>query len=169
MKQIIFIAFVMGLVLLQSCGDDDVTCTKIVDAETLAPIDKTRLASDIIAIDTYLANNSITAQSEPNGVRYVITTQGSGVTPCLENTINVKYSGILLKTGTVFNATSPEVSFKLSGLILGWKLVLPLIPAGSKVTLYIPSGLGYGVSGGANGAIPSNANLIFEIEFISVR
>ncbi len=169
MKQVIAIAFVVGLVFIQSCGSDDATCTKVVPADKLTSVDQTKLASDIIAIDTYLVNNGITAQSEPNGVRYVITSQGSGVTPCLENTIRVKYSGTLLKTGTVFNPTSPEVPFKLSGLILGWQLVLPLIQAGSKVTLYIPSGLGYGVAGGANGAIPSNANLIFEIEFISIN
>ncbi|MEY4930419.1 MAG: hypothetical protein RI909_1143 [Bacteroidota bacterium] len=169
MKQIIALAVVVGLVFIQSCGSDDATCTKVVPAENLASVDQAKLASDIIAIDTYLQNNGIVAQSEPNGVRYVVTTQGSGTKPCLENTIKVKYSGTLLKTGTVFNATSPEVSFKLSGLILGWQLVLPLIQAGSKVTLYIPSGLGYGVAGGANGAIPSNANLIFEIEFISIN
>jgi FKBP-type peptidyl-prolyl cis-trans isomerase len=53
-------------------------------------------------------------------------------------------------------------------LILGWLLVLPTVPAGSKLTLYIPSGLGYGEAGGANGKIPSNANLIFEIEFVAI-
>jgi FKBP-type peptidyl-prolyl cis-trans isomerase len=128
-----------------------------------------RLQSDIAAIDAYLAANNITnVQTEPNGVRYVITQQGNGNTPCLENFIVATYTGKLLRTGTVFadNATS---TFKINGLILGWQLVLPAIKAGSKVTLYIPSGYGYGPEGGADGKIPSNANLIFDIELVSIR
>jgi FKBP-type peptidyl-prolyl cis-trans isomerase FkpA len=168
MKQLLYIVFVVGLIFLQSCNDDEATCSKEVAADKLATVDKDRLALDIATIDTYLSANGIVAQSEPNGVRYVITTQGTGSTPCLETSITVKTTGWLLKTGTQFQ---PEVEFttKLSGLIMGWQLVLPIIPAGSKVTLYIPSGYGYGVAGGANGSIPSNANLIFDIELISVN
>lgn len=168
MKQLLCIASVVGLIFLQSCNDDDATCSKEVAADRLATVDKDRLAIDIATIDAYLATNSIVAQSEPNGVRYVITTQGTGATPCLETSIKVKTTGWLLKTSTQFQ---PEVEFtdKLSRLIMGWQLVLPIIPAGSKVTLYIPSGYGYGVAGGGNGSIPSNANLIFDIELISIN
>lgn len=169
MKQVIIVGLVIGLAFLQSCGDDDdAKCTKIVDAETLATVDKTRLANDIITIDNYLSTNSITAQSEPNGVRYVITSLGAGATPCLENRMSAKYTGKLLNGGNVFDSSATGVSFLLNRLILGWQLVLPIVPAGSKVTLYIPSGLGYGEAGGGNGKIPSNANLIFEIEFVAI-
>jgi FKBP-type peptidyl-prolyl cis-trans isomerase FkpA len=168
MKNVIIIAVVIGLALLQSCGDDDASCTKVVPAETVAPVDKTRLAADIITIDNYLNSNGITAQSEPNGVRYVITSSGTGPTPCLENRISAKYTGKLLNGGNVFDSSTTGVSFILNRLILGWQLVLPVIPAGSKITLYIPSGFGYGEAGGANGKIPSNANLIFEIEFVAI-
>jgi len=168
MKQVIIVGLVIGLAFLQSCGDDDDKCTKIVDAETLATVDKTRLANDIITIDNYLSTNSITAQSEPNGVRYVITSLGTGATPCLESRINAKYTGKLLNGGNVFDSSTTGVTFTLNRLILGWLLVLPTVPAGSKLTLYVPSGFGYGEAGGANGKIPSNANLIFEIEFVAI-
>lgn len=168
MKQIIIIAFVIGLAFLQSCGDDDATCTKIVSAETLASVDKTRLAADIITIDNYLNTNGITAQSEPNGVRYVITSLGTGATPCLENRITVKYTGKLLNGGNIFDSSTTGVSFTLNRLILGWQLVLPIVPVGSKLTLYIPSGFGYGEAGGGNGKIPSNANLIFDLELVAI-
>lgn len=165
MKKFIFIILV-GL-SVSGCLDDPDECTKAVPESELSGVDQTRLASDIITIDSYLAANSIVATEEPNGVRYVITKQGDGATPCLESTISVTYSGKLY-SGTVFDSSSTPVSFPLERLIVGWKLVLPLLQTGTKVTLYIPSGYGYGPQGGANGAIPSNANLIFDIELLAV-
>jgi FKBP-type peptidyl-prolyl cis-trans isomerase FkpA len=170
MKRILVIGFVIGLVLLQACKkDDDPTCTKEVDAAKLAAVDQVRLAADIEAIDAYLATNNITAQTEPNGVRYTITSLGTGTkVQCLENVVTVKTTGWLLKFGTVFQPEA-EFSYKLNQLIFGWQLVLPLVPVGSKITAYIPSGYGYGVSGGANGKVPSNAILVFDIELIAVK
>lgn len=171
MKRILVIAFVIGFAFLQACNkDEDPTCTKEVDAAKLAAVDQTRLALDIETIDAYLATNGITtALSEPNGVRYTITTTGAGTqTQCLENVVTVKTTGTLLKFGTVFQPEA-EFSYKLNQLILGWQLVIPLIPVGSKITAYIPSGYGYGVNGGANGKVPSNAILIFDIELIAVN
>ncbi len=170
MNKVIAIALAVGLVLMQSCGKDDATCTKEVPATKLSTVDQTRLASDIIAIDTYVTNNGIVAQSEPNGVRYVITSQGSGGTPCIESKVTVKYKGTLLSdpAKAPFDQNTTGITFSLSGLILGWQLVLPIIPVGSKVTLYIPSGYAYGSSVSAGGKIPANANLIFEIELLGV-
>jgi FKBP-type peptidyl-prolyl cis-trans isomerase FkpA len=156
------------LLSLASCKDDD-TCTQEVPSTAVDAIDKTRLQADIVTIDDYLLKKGITAQSEPNGVRYVITEQGTGPTPCLESFIRFNYRGVLMKTETEFNAYTTNVRFKLDGLILGWQLVLPKIQAGSKVTLYIPSGYGYGPEGGGGGTIPSNANLIFELELVHVE
>jgi len=171
MKRILVIAFVVGLAFLQACNkNNDPTCTKEVDATKLALVDQTRLASDIAAIDAYLATNGITtALSEPHGVRYTITTMGTGTqVQCLENVVTVKTTGTLLKFGTEFQPEA-EFSFKLNQLILGWQLVIPLVPVGSKITAYIPSGYGYGVTGGANGKVPSNAILVFDIELIAVK
>lgn len=170
MKQAIVAAILAGFVFLQSCSkDDDPVCTKEVSADDIAKVDKDKLAEDIVKIDAYLASKAITAQSEPNGVRYVINTQGSGSTiSCFEGKIKVKYKGSLLVGGNQFDANSTGVTFSLSGLILGWKLVLPKIPTGSKVTLYIPSGFGYGSFVAADGKIPANSNLIFEIEFLEI-
>ncbi len=171
MKRILLIAFVVGLANLQACKkDDDPTCTKEVVAAKLTAVDQTRLASDIVAIDAYLASKGITtALSEPNGVRYTITTSGTGTqVQCLENVVTVKTTGSLLKFGTMFQPEA-EFSYKLNQLIVGWQLVIPLVPSGSKITAYIPSGYGYGVNGGANGKVPSNAILIFDIELIAVN
>jgi len=169
MNKLFAIVMMAGLVLLHACGSDDDTCTKTVPAEQLTSVDQARLNSDIAAIDAYLASKGIVAQTEPNGTRYVINSTGTGVTPCLENRVTVKYVGKLMTSGNQFDASANDITFVLSNLILGWKLVMPIVPVGSKVTLYIPSGYGYGSTVAAGGKIPANSNLIFEIEFVGVR
>jgi FKBP-type peptidyl-prolyl cis-trans isomerase FkpA len=178
MKKLFVIFFCSAFLVLEGCKDDDeIKCTKEVPEAQLEAVDQTRLKADSLAIVDYLATNSITGTDIKDNVRYLITQLGTGVTPCIESTVTAKYQGRLLKTGSIFDPTpgsgviwdEREVNFKLSNLILGWQIALPVIPVGSKVTLYIPSGYGYGANGGGNGAIPSNANLIFEIELIAVR
>jgi FKBP-type peptidyl-prolyl cis-trans isomerase len=139
-------------------------CTRKVSQSQINAVNQTQLAAHIEAIDDYLVNNSITAISDPSGIRYTVQTQGTGAKPCLENTVTVKYVGKLLNTGAQFDASTNPVSFPLDNLILGWKIMLPQFQAGSKVTLYIPSGFAYGNS--VVGSIPANSNLIFEIELI---
>jgi len=179
MKKLLVILVCSTFLFLEACKDDDeITCTKEAPADRVAAVDQTRLKIDSLAIVEYLEANSITGTQIKDNVRYLITQLGTGPTPpCLESTLTAKYQGRLMKTGTVFDPAlgstivwdEREVNFKLSNLILGWQIVLPVIPVGSKATLYIPSGYGYGVSGGGNGSIPSNANLIFEIELIAVN
>ena len=56
----------------------------------------------------------------------------------------------------------------IQGLMIG----LQQLREGSKATFYIPSGLGFGVQGASNSSgttvIPGNANIIVDIEVISV-
>lgn len=168
-KLLVFLAL-CSLVVIQSCKDKDPSCTKEVDADKLSKVDQVRLESDIATIDAYLSSNGIVAESEPNGVRYVITSLADADSPCLESRVTVKYKGNLLSnpTGTPFDESTAGLTFSLKNLILGWQLVLPkYVPVGSKVTLYIPSGYAYGSSVTANGKIPANANLIFEIELVA--
>ncbi|MCW5911930.1 MAG: FKBP-type peptidyl-prolyl cis-trans isomerase [Cyclobacteriaceae bacterium] len=170
-----------GFLIIQSCRKDNdpaSSCTKEV-AESKLSIPEERLAIDIGLIEQYLADHEITGTEIKNNVYYKVTELGTGETPpCLESLIKLKYRGSLLKTGYIFDPdqeTNPEtnwqereVTFALSNLIVGWQIVLPSMPMGSKLTLYIPSGYGYGVSGGGGGAIPVNAPLIFDIELVEI-
>ncbi len=177
MKKFLFIVIASACVFLEACkGDDDPVCTKEVSNDKITAADQTKLKSDSLLIVEYLAANSITDTEIKNNVRYRIIQLGTGSTlSCLEGRIKVKYQGRLMKTGTIFDPDpdkvdweEQETTFTLSGLLLGWQIVLPSIPAGSRITLYIPSGYGYGVGGGGGGVIPSNANLIFEIELVEI-
>jgi FKBP-type peptidyl-prolyl cis-trans isomerase FkpA len=178
MKKLFVIVLCSTFLFMEGCKDDEeATCTKEVPDDDLALVNKTRITTDSLAIVEYLAANSITDTQIKNNVRYLITQLGTGALPCIESTITAKYQGRLMKTGSIFDPSpgsgidweKRETSFRLSTLILGWQIALPVLPVGSKATLYIPSGYGYGVNGGAGGAIPSNANLIFEIEIVAFR
>ncbi len=176
MKRIALFVIIGLITGLTKCSTDAVVCTKSVAQATLDAVPKTQLAIDIGRISTFLSANSITATEDPSGLRYVVTTLGTGQTPCLSNTVTVSYSGkVLLATGpsagtlatTTFDANS-GVAFGLSGLILGWQIAFPKFPAGTSATLYVPSGLAYGTSSPTT-KIPSNSVLVFNVQLISFQ
>lgn len=156
-----FVLLVLSVTLFQC----EAPCTRTVSQSRINAVDQTRLQQDIAIIDAYLADRQITAIEDPSGIRYTIDVEGGGVKPCIENNVTVNYRGTLLSTGAQFDASTNPVSFPLGNLILGWQIILPKINSGSSVTVYIPSGFGYGPAG-AGTSIPANANLIFEIDLI---
>ena len=54
-----------------------------------------------------------------------------------------------------------------ANLIQGWQKGVINQPAGTKLTLIMPSSLAYGPVD--NGPIPANSSLIFDIEIVSVN
>ncbi|MBZ0245197.1 MAG: FKBP-type peptidyl-prolyl cis-trans isomerase [Cyclobacteriaceae bacterium] len=164
-------AIILIALVIASC-DSGEDCTKVVQQSELDAVDASRLAIDNKIIDDYnIANdiaNTLGPIQEVNGIRYVITKEGSGVTPCLENDVVVTYKGRLLSDGTTFDLNLSGVSFPLNQLILGWRLTFPTFTKGTSVTLFVPSGYGYG-PGGFPPRIPENANLVFEVDLVNVR
>jgi len=122
-------------------------------------------AKDAAIINQYLADNSITAQTDPSGLRYVVQSLGTGAMPTLSSCVRVAYTGKLL-SGSVFDQ-STNYKEALKYLIKGWQVGLPLFPKGSKVTLYIPSRMGYGTQS-IGSKVPANSNLMFDIEILDV-
>jgi FKBP-type peptidyl-prolyl cis-trans isomerase len=139
----------------------------------LKNVDQAQLQADLKVIDDSLAMWGLTdvILTEPQGVRYKIDALGNGEKPILENVVWIKYSGKLLSTGEEFDA-GDKLETYLYRLIAGFQTTLPLIPNGSTITLYIPSGLGYGsndvLDNSGKVAIPKNSNLIFDIELFGV-
>jgi FKBP-type peptidyl-prolyl cis-trans isomerase FkpA len=124
-----------------------------------------QLQYEIEKIQEYLRDRNLTAQSTPSGLHYIITEEGSGSHPTINNTVKVNYVGKLMKDESVFDQTNgTPISFQLAGLIEGWQEGIPFLKRGGKGTFYIPSALGYGPFG--SGDIPGNATLIFEIELV---
>lgn len=104
----------------------------------------------------------------PNGTQYKIISAGNGVKPADGDFVQVNYRGSLLD-GTEFDRSveGKPANLKVSGLISGWRTVMPLIPVGSKWQVWIPSALAYGERG-AGSVIGPNEALVFDIELVGL-
>lgn len=125
----------------------------------------------LIEIEQYLRDeglfedSEITAEGE--GIRYVITTRGTGIDyPTETSEVTVHYEGRLLD-GTKFDSSydrGQPLTISLSSVITGWRKAIPKFRKGDIGKIVIPSKYGYGASG--SGTIPGNAILVFDIELI---
>ena len=149
----------------------EIHLTDVVTSET----EKQRLAMDTVAIDNYLTNNSIDAVRDKTGLRYVITQLGTGLQPSLYSKVKINYTGKILSSGTTFFSGSSEPSDTFDSRVINYlyafQVAFPKLPVGSKATLYIPSGLGFGTqqltSGGVT--VPANSNLIYDVELVDIE
>jgi len=121
--------------------------------------DNHQLHNDIALIEQYLAEHNIQASRLESGLFYYIHNQGSDPKPKLSSIVTVSYTGKLLD-GSTFDSGQFK-PFQLGGLIEGWKQGVPLIGSGGRISLYIPSPLGYGNQ--SLPGIPSNSVLVFDL------
>src|SRR5215216_8058010 len=104
-----------------------------------------------------------------NGIQYQILKEGAGDKPDVRDKIKAHYAGRLIN-GKEFDSSykrNSPFSAPIQNLIEGWQIVLPMMSAGSKWRLWIPSDLAYG-DNGAGGSIPGGAVLDFEIELLEI-
>ena len=159
MRKIVVSVFCFGLLLSTSCSKkDNMNCS-------YDPCSVTAPDAEVQQVQSYITTNKVTAVKHCSGVFYQIISEGTGTQPSACSSVSVKYTGTLTN-GSVFDQTTTPVSFSLLRLIEGWKKGLPLIKKGGKIKLIIPPSLGYGAS--ANGSIPGNSILIFDIELVDV-
>ena len=102
-----------------------------------------------------------------SGLQYSVITEGNGPKPLKEDKVKVHYTG-KLTDGTVFDSSVEREPMLLAAnqFISGWTEALTMMPVGSKWELVIPSNLGYGPR--AQGPIPANATLVFEVELLEI-
>jgi FKBP-type peptidyl-prolyl cis-trans isomerase len=83
--------------------------------------------------------------------------------------VTVHHTGKLAANGKVFDTTEGKqpATFAMGGVIKGFSEGLSTMKPGGKRVIYIPAALGYGAR--ANGPIPANSDLIFELELVAVR
>lgn len=154
-----FILLSITVISILGCGGDDCGLSY----NPPSPANQTVYQSNIAAIEQYLQDNNLQANSTATGLHYIVDEEGGMARPELCDVITIAYSGYLLN-GNSFDS-SPGISFPLSNLIFGWQEGIPLFGKGGKGTLLIPSYLGYGAQSPSS-AIPANSVLVFDIELI---
>ena len=95
---------------------------------------------------------------------------GSGAVAASGDSVTVHYVGTLLN-GTQFDSSysrNQPFTFRIGAgqVIQGWERGVPGMRVGGKRRLTIPPSLGYGNQ--ANGPIPANSTLRFEIDLLSI-
>jgi len=105
----------------------------------------------------------------PDGLQYIVITNGTGAMPSASDTVTVNYRGTLID-GTEFDSSykrGQPAQFPVGGVIHGWTEALLKMNVGSKWKLFIPSELAYGENG--QRGIPPNSVLIFEVELLAAQ
>ncbi len=97
---------------------------------------------------------------------------GTGIEATPFSVVEVHYTGKLADDGSVFDSSltrGEPIKFTLGAgqVIPGWDMGLQGMKVEGRRVLNIPSELGYGPRG-AGGVIPPNADLVFEVELVSV-
>jgi FKBP-type peptidyl-prolyl cis-trans isomerase FkpA len=146
---------------------------------------KEQLAKDSVIIANFLKEKNITAMSTPSGLRYVITKPGKGENGKPGQTAKVNYAGYLLngkyfdtsiesvaKEKNLFqqgrNYAPYPVTIDQTSVIQGWHEALKLMNKGCKMTVYIPSSLGYGKQRKGQDIIEDSV-LAFDMEVVDLQ
>lgn len=118
-------------------------------------------------------------QRTPNGVRYVFRARGTGPLPQPGQRVSARYTGFL-PDGHIFDASEAQgglLKFRVGRheVVSGLDEVMPLLPVGSRVWVWIPAALGYAAKGVRQPddddryLVPPGTPLVFELEIVGVR
>ena len=112
----------------------------------------------------------------PSGLKYTDSKVGDGAAATAGHKVSVHYTGWLYNNGqkgakfdSSLDRGQPFV-FTLGAqqVIKGWDEGVAGMKVGGKRKLTIPAKLGYGERG-AGGAIPPNADLVFDVELLKIK
>jgi FKBP-type peptidyl-prolyl cis-trans isomerase len=107
-----------------------------------------------------------------SGLECVVLASGpeSGVPPTASQQAEVFYEGRLNAGGPAFDSAferNESATFPVSAVVDGFSEALQLMKPGDRQICYLPYQLAYGERG--KGKIPPAADLLFEIELVSVK
>ncbi len=159
MKQISFLLLV-AIISLASCNSQ-----KTVSVPNLDKLSQ-QTQDDVKKIQEYIKTNKLkNVQATESGLHYIVTEEGTGDNPSIDDQVTVHYKGYLLD-GSVFDSSfdrGQPATFPLKGVVKGWQEGIPKFKPGGKGQLFIPSEIAYGSQAKGN-KIPANSVLVFDIE-----
>lgn len=122
-----------------------------------------------LLLATLFALSSTLTHAAADRFGVVVTQEGTGARPDVQDTIVLHYTG-RFKDGTVFDSShkrNEPATFRLSQVIPCFTQAFPQLQTGAKATLTCPPEIAYGESG-VPGVIPPNSTLYFDVELIEV-
>jgi FKBP-type peptidyl-prolyl cis-trans isomerase len=107
-----------------------------------------------------------------SGLECVVLASGpeGGTPPTMSDQVEVFYEGRLNSGGPAFDSAyerNESAVFSVGGVVDGFAEALQLMKPGDHRLCYLPYQLAYGEAG--RGPIPPAADLLFEIELVSVK
>lgn len=162
--------------LIAGCGgddDDDVvdvspTNTAAARASNTTTTERTPTRPPSSTTGAIVLKNPTTTAS---GLQFEDTVVGTGASPKNGQQVTVHYTGTFVD-GKKFDSSRDSgrpFTFVIGqgSVIKGWDEGVLDMKVGGKRNLLIPPALGYGAR--ANGPIPANSTLLFEVELLSVQ
>jgi FKBP-type peptidyl-prolyl cis-trans isomerase FkpA len=115
---------------------------------------------------------NFTPISKIDTLQKIDTKVGTGKEAAASSTVTVHYTGAVAATGKIFQSsldTGQPVTFPLNQVIKGWSNGVPGMKEGGERRLLIPADQAYGANPPQGSNIPPNADLVFDINLISVK
>lgn len=105
----------------------------------------------------------------PSGLEYRILKNGFGRHPSASDMVEISYSARLID-GRLVDSASPDLpaNLPLSNLMRGLNEAVTRMQVGDRWQLVIPAELAFGAKGTANGSVPPDQTLVFDITLLAV-
>ena len=121
-------------------------------------------------IQDYLSSHSdLNFELKPSGLYYLETLAGLGISPVVNDSAFIRYTGMFLD-GSVFDSnvsSAKPIGIIVGQMIAGFNEGVMLMKVGGKSTLLVPSILAYGAMG-SYPYISGYTPLLFDIELVRV-
>ena len=115
--------------------------------------------------------DDFTAVAQVTELTKIDTREGTGDEVPAGATITAHYTGAVAATGAVFQSSKEfgrPISFGLGQVIKGWTDGVPGMKVGGIRRLLIPAAQAYGSTPPPGSGIPADADLVFDIELVSI-
>lgn len=161
---IIIPILVLGFILFYS--PKPISNKRTVAEREIATVDMENYEPKLANLEQYPTETT----TDITALRTETKTEGTGeATVQNGDTVSVYYRGWLATDGSIFDSATEKGSYYpvtvgQGAVIEGWDLGLVGMKQGEVRRLFIPSELAYGETG--QGAIPGNADLVFDVELV---
>src|SRR6476646_8282784 len=149
------VASISLLVFGAACGGDDqadskpaIQPTPVAGAANVAPGGNTPVTSSNPSGNSAVFDKS-KATTNPSGLMYIDTQEGSGTSPTMQQSVTVHYTGKLASDGKVFDSSvqrGQPATFPMGGVIKGFSEGILTMKPGGKRTVLIPAAMAYGAN-----------------------